>query len=565
MSYLVLARKYRPQTFEDVVGQEHVTRTLTNAIAMGRVHHAVLFSGPRGTGKTTVARILAKAMNCEQGPTKTPCNVCPSCIEITSGSSVDVFEIDGASNNGVDQVRDLRDNIKYMPAHSRYKIYIIDEVHMLSLAAFNALLKTLEEPPAHILFFFATTEPQKIPLTILSRCQRHDFKRIDAQATVAQLKMLCEKEGFRIDEESLAVIAREAGGGMRDALSLLDQLMASSEGDLTHERLMEILGVVDQNLMFDFSRAVMDRNAPRIIEIIDQLYGLGHDLKKFYQDLLRHFRNLMVVKMAPSPETLPDLSKDDLVRIKARVEPVSLFYLNQVLDFLFDLESSLRFSEQPKLVLEMAFIKLLHIQPILPIDVLIEKIDSMKSGSPAMEQSSVADAILPYQVTETSAPDKPSPPVPVRVAEPEGPGQDQPETQQSPTGAEIRDESFGVLWEKLLGVLAREQPFLATNLAGSSLISMEGDDLTLELNGNDFNIKTIKKEKNLGLLKSACQRFFGRPVNLVLIEKKTQNDVNQKRDEARKLKEEALNHPLVVEALEIFKGNIIDVKLIEPV
>ncbi|MBU4053265.1 MAG: DNA polymerase III subunit gamma/tau, partial [Proteobacteria bacterium] len=245
MSYLVLARKYRPQSFEDVVGQEHVTRTLTNAISMGRVHHAVLFSGPRGTGKTTVARILAKALNCEQGPTKTPCNVCSSCVEITSGSGVDVFEIDGASNNSVDQVRELRDNSKYMPAHSRYKIYIIDEVHMLSIAAFNALLKILEEPPAHVLFFFATTEPQKIPLTILSRCQRHDFKRIDAKDTMAQLKKLCEMEGFHIDVESLAIIAREAGGGMRDALSLLDQLMASAEGDLTHERLMDILGVVD--------------------------------------------------------------------------------------------------------------------------------------------------------------------------------------------------------------------------------------------------------------------------------------------------------------------------------
>jgi DNA polymerase-3 subunit gamma/tau len=547
------------------VGQEHVTRTLTNAISMGRVHHAVLFSGPRGTGKTTVARILAKAMNCEQGPTKTPCNVCPSCVEITSGSGVDVFEIDGASNNGVDQVRDLRDNIKYMPAHSRYKIYIIDEVHMLSLAAFNALLKTLEEPPAHILFFFATTEPQKIPLTILSRCQRHDFKRINARATVAQLKMLCEKEGFRIDEESLAVIAREAGGGMRDALSLLDQLMASSEGDLTHERLMEILGVVDQNLMFDFSRAVMDRNATRIIEIIDQLYALGHDLKKFYQDLLRHFRNLMVVKMAPSPEILPDLSEDDLIRIKATVEPVSPFYLNQVLEFLFDLESSLRFSEQPKLVLEMAFIKLLHIQPVLPIDVLIEKIDLMKSGFPVMQQTRVADDVLPYKTTGKPTQEHPFTPVSARVAEPEAPRQDQTEPQSNPTEGEIRDESFDAVWKKLLGVLSREQPFLATNLAGSELVSMEGDHLTLELNGNDFNIKTIKKEKNLGLLKSACETFFGRPVHLVLIEKKTQNDLNQKRDEARKLKEEALNHPLVAEALEIFKGNIIDVKLIEPV
>ncbi|MDY6952253.1 MAG: DNA polymerase III subunit gamma/tau, partial [Thermodesulfobacteriota bacterium] len=226
MSYLVLARKYRPQTFEEVVGQDHVTRTLKNAIRADRVAHALLFSGPRGVGKTSVARIMAKAMNCESGPTPSPCNVCRSCREITEGVSLDVFEIDGASNRGINEIRELRENIKYMPSHGRFKIYIVDEVHMLTTEAFNALLKTLEEPPPHVLFFFATTEAHKIPITILSRCQRHNFKRIGLEDILTSLRRVSHEMSFRIDDEGLVLLAREAGGSMRDALSLLDQVMA---------------------------------------------------------------------------------------------------------------------------------------------------------------------------------------------------------------------------------------------------------------------------------------------------------------------------------------------------
>ena len=263
MSYLVLARKYRPQTFEEVVQQTHVTTTLANAIKAGRVAHAILFAGPRGTGKTTIARIFAKAMNCRQGPRPIPCNTCQACEEITAGSSADVFEIDGASNNGVEQVRELRENIKYMPANSKFKIYIIDEVHMLSLAAFNALLKTLEEPPEHALFVFATTEPYKIPITIHSRCQRHDLRRIDPQALIAHMTMLCHKEGREVSSESLSIIAREAGGSMRDALSLLDQVISSTTGPIEHEQLLDMLGVVDRSLLFDLADGILGDDSAR--------------------------------------------------------------------------------------------------------------------------------------------------------------------------------------------------------------------------------------------------------------------------------------------------------------
>jgi DNA polymerase-3 subunit gamma/tau len=271
MSYLVLARKYRPQSFEQVVAQAHITLTLSNAISADRVAHAILFSGPRGTGKTTVARILAKAMNCKNGPTPSPCNECSSCKEITDGHAVDVYEIDGASNNSVDQVRELRENLKYMPAGSLYKIYIIDEVHMLSTPAFNALLKTLEEPPAHVMFIFATTEPQKIPITILSRCQRHDFKRINLESISSHLAFICSREDFDINDDSLEIIAREAGGSMRDAISLLDQVMSCSQESITHEQLLDILGVIDRKFLFGLSDAILRGELTTALDVLDDI------------------------------------------------------------------------------------------------------------------------------------------------------------------------------------------------------------------------------------------------------------------------------------------------------
>ena len=285
MGYLVLSRKYRPQSFEEVVKQDHVTRTLRNAIASGRLAHAILFSGPRGTGKTTIARILAKCVNCASGPTSIPCNNCRSCKEITSGHAADVFEIDGASNNKVENIRELRENAVYMPAHSPYKIYIIDEVHMLSDSAFNALLKILEEPPSHVMFFFATTEPNKIPITILSRCQRHDLRRIDIDAIIGHLEDICRKEGIDVGKEGLTIISREADGSIRDALSLLDHVISTAAGTVSTATILDILGGIDRQVLFDVSKAVFQRDIVTIIEIIDRLYELGsaHD-EMFYRN-----------------------------------------------------------------------------------------------------------------------------------------------------------------------------------------------------------------------------------------------------------------------------------------
>ena len=398
MSYLVLARKYRPQSFEAVVDQDHVTRTLINAIAAGRVAHAILFTGPRGTGKTTVARILAKAMNCAAGPTPEPCNDCQSCREITSGKAVDVFEIDGASNNSVDQIRELRDNVKYMPAHSPHKIYIIDEVHMLSTPAFNALLKTLEEPPAHVMFIFATTEPHKIPATILSRCQRHDFKRIALASITDHMQKLCGLEHFDISRSSLTLIAREAGGSIRDALSLLDQVTACSDGKIEDTQVLDLLGVIDRKMIFDLVQALLDGNAQKVLESLDVVHQRGHDMKRLYADLVEHFRHLMVVKLCRQTGRLVDLPAHEIQRLQEQVASVSTAHLNQLFDLLFKEEPAVKFSAQPKIAVEMACFRLLQAKPTLTIESLIEKLDTLRrqiEDSPADPAPQTADIQRP--------------------------------------------------------------------------------------------------------------------------------------------------------------------------
>ncbi len=507
MSYLVLARKYRPQTFEDVVKQDHVTQTLSHAIEAGRVAHAILFSGPRGTGKTTVARILAKAMNCEKGPTAHPCNVCRSCREITAGNASDVFEIDGASNNGVDQVRELRENLKYMPAHSRYKIYIIDEVHMLSIAAFNALLKTLEEPPPHVLFFFATTEPHKIPITILSRCQRHDMRRIETPDIVAQMKVICHSEARDVSVRSLELIAREAGGSMRDGLSLLDQILSSHSDPVDPETVLYLLGAVDQRLIEALAQGILARDAATMLATIDEAYSRGIDLKKLYTDLVTHFRHLMVIKLDSRLESLVAPVVEHLDAVKAQIAAVSEATLNQIFRLLYDRSIDVRMAPDPKIACETVMFQVLQIQPVLPMETLIEKLDRlrehMRSGPVASAEMPVA-ASLSRSEFPASAPDPPEAMAP-------GPGPSAPSKEAGPpaSGALTAAHDDSQRWAERVHAMAREYPALAAILQRSHVRRPEPERIDVVIEGSAFAAKRARQPKHMEIIRALCRDLFG--------------------------------------------------------
>jgi DNA polymerase-3 subunit gamma/tau len=544
MSYIVFARKYRPQTFEQVIGQTHVTQTLANAIGADRVAHAILLSGPRGTGKTTIARIMAKAMNCEKGPAGNPCNCCRSCNEITEGRAADVFEIDGASNNSVEQVRELRENLKYLPVHSRYKIYIIDEVHMLSLAAFNALLKTLEEPPSHILFMFATTELHKIPITILSRCQRHDLRRIDAEAISGQLMQICEAEQAQIDEQGLALIAREAAGSMRDGLSLLDHVLSCADGPVTAQHISDLLGVMERKHLLDFSGAVFARDIDAVLEKIDAVWRHGHEIKRFYADLVSHFHQLALLKIRSRANYQVDLPSREIDRMASQVADLPQSYLLQIFDGLFQAEHAIKISSQPKLALEMIFLRLFQTAPALPIDTLIRKLDQLRAG--------ISETQPPLQYAENAA---------VSDSVPETPTAAHPAaTRQAPADKPPNLENLQEVWRKVQSQVAEKKPSLAAFLNSCNPLSAADGCLELEVKGSAFTLKSIKKQ--MGLLESVCSHVAGRQMRIKLVENIHDTQANrEKKKEANRLKQDALSHPLVMETLEVFDGRVIDVKI----
>lgn len=373
MSYQVIARKWRPQSFTDVVGQNHITQTLSNALKNGRLPHALLFTGPRGTGKTSSARILAKALRCPNAQNFVPCNECDSCKEIAGGSSIDVIEIDGASNNGVDAIRELRDTVAFMPSSGKYKIYIIDEVHMLSTSAFNALLKTLEEPPSHVVFIMATTEVHKIPQTILSRCQRFDFRRISTRSITERLQLICDREGVTADDEALWVIARQGDGSMRDSQSLLDQVITFANGPLTRASVVEILGLTDRALLFETLNALIDRNSQAILKVIEKIAAAGFEPHLFSQDLLEMIRNLLLIKVSEAQASqileMPDSELQALSEMAGRLPEEDIHML---FDMALKGGNDIPRAQDPRIVLEVTLLRMASAPKLVDLKTLLQ-------------------------------------------------------------------------------------------------------------------------------------------------------------------------------------------------
>ena len=384
MSYEVFARKYRPQTFDDLVGQAHVSRTLKNAVAQNRLAHAYLFIGPRGIGKTSTARILAKALNCEKGPTVNPDGTCDNCKEIAAGNSLDVLEIDGASNNGVEQVRELRETCKYAPAGSKFKIYIIDEVHMLSTAAFNALLKTLEEPPDHVKFMFATTDPEKVLPTILSRCQRFDLRRIPAALIAKHLTLIAGKEKVNIAPAALYAIARGAEGAMRDAESTLDQLISFCGDKIEEADVLSMFGLTAQGQLLDLARAILDGEVEAALRQLNDLAGHGKDLGRLLSDLLNHFRNLLIYQVSRGDLTMLEVSEAEAAALSEQSKLAGAEAFTRILEVFGDAERRLRDAASKKILIEVALLKAIEARSAISLDTVLKaagKIEDMLRGT----------------------------------------------------------------------------------------------------------------------------------------------------------------------------------------
>jgi len=400
MTYQVIARKYRPQTFDEIIGQEPVVRTLKNAIEQNQVAHAYIFSGTRGVGKTTAARILAKALNCEKGPTVKPCGTCPPCAEIAAATAVDVLEIDAASNRGIDEIRELRENVRYLPARDPVKVFIIDEAHMLTTEAFNALLKTLEEPPPRVLFVLATTEPHRIPSTIHSRCQSFHFRSIGFQEILGVLARVAREEKVQVEPEALAVMTRAAEGSLRDALSVLDQALAYCGAKITAPQVRELLAVVEDEVLDQLVEAVATQSPQKMLQLVDALVRDGHNLQYFCKEALRHIRNLLVLRVGGPAAELAEAAGEERKRLEAAAGQFSEEDLLRFFNVLLRTEGELRWSPHPRLHLELGLLKLVEAERLVPLEEVLAEL----TGNPAPRPAPTAARSSPPTATRSAEP-----------------------------------------------------------------------------------------------------------------------------------------------------------------
>lgn len=547
MAYQAFARKYRPQTWASVVGQDHVTRTLANAITLGRVHHAYLLCGARGIGKTTIARLLAKTLNCTQPDAKTmePCNACHSCLEITEGRSLDVQEIDGASNTSVEDVREIRERVKFMPVSGKYKIYIIDEVHMLSTNAFNALLKTLEEPPAHVVFVFATTESQKIPATILSRCQRFDLRRLPQANVMSELQAIAKNEGFTLDPVAAALIARESEGSMRDAESLLDQAVAFGGNAVDVQTMTSILGLCDRAAIMRMVTAVLDHDAATLLTHAEDLFVAGVHLQRFVQEMISVLRHMWVLQACGKAVAMEDLLPDEVITITALAARSTPEELHQYIRILSDGVERLARSRTPRLTLETLLLQTTLVRPVIAVDQLLARLEKMESGEPVVR--AVPTVRHPRPGSESGA----------------GSGGDPAPVASSPAN------STNSSWAGFMTRLQQDKPQLASIVQHSVRQTVSDSIVSLVFPRGSIYADMIKEADRQAQLHGLLGQYFARPLRLdVTLDMAAVDDLQQtktkqreeKKEQARVATTEALQHTAVKDAMAILQAEIQEVK-----
>ncbi len=606
MSYLVLARKARPQTFDEVVGQRPVVKTLQNSLLRDRVAHAILFSGVRGVGKTTLARIMAKALNCEQGPARNPCNVCESCRTITAGSAIDLYEIDGASNRGIQEIRELKEKIRFLPTSSRYKIIIIDEVHMLTNEAFNALLKTLEEPPAHVYFMFATTELHKIPITILSRCQRYELKRVAPMDLGGHLQRLATEEGVRIEEGALDLIVREADGSVRDGLSLLDQVFSFGEKEISTDDVIQVLGLVSREVVLKLTRALLDQDPATAFQALDEIFSFGMDLKRFTADLLGCFRALILCKIKGCDELL-DISAQELVVFQELADRHSTQTLHMKLTLLMQGVGEMRHSGQPRLSMETTFLKIIQSSDVTPVTTLLSRLDNLLAGGAGQDNGPMGARVGEGARTVAPVPKKkqPSPPVADKkviykqvvgvrdqVAEPaisaalvtppdpngteqnvsegEIPPDGRPAPPSQPEGipdetpaqrVESHQRSVRRDWMDFIAYVRERSVWMAQDLQRADSAKEQGNELLLHY-VDPANCSMLRKDDSRKSITEFALDFFQKDLSVRFVLPDHDSEAGHEGKESP-LKERHLlaNDPLVLMTAEIFNGQIADIRV----
>lgn len=597
MSYLVLARKSRPQKFDQVVGQRPVVKTLQNSLIRNRVAHAILFSGVRGVGKTTLARIMAKAINCQaEDRSNRPCDECAACKEITSGAALDLYEIDGASNRGIQEIRELKEKIRYLPTTAKYKVIIIDEVHMLTTEAFNALLKTLEEPPAHVHFMFATTEIHKIPITILSRCQQYELKRISAEELYDHFLRLTKAEGFEIDPAALSLIVREAGGSVRDGLSLLDQMFSFGEKNITTTDVVEVLGLVNREVLMQLSQGLLEGRQAEVLQALDEIFKYGMDIKRFMEDLMGYFRNLILCKIEGCTPLI-DVPTEELKDFQKLAAHCSSENLQLKLSLLMSTADTLRFATQPRLTLEICFLKIVESANVASVASLLGKMDSILSGvlpteettppiqavNPALadkkkqqtletepgsavarQQSAISPTTSPTVKVnkEPSLQAKPIA-VPANSMEPQRskevvvPATDPPPLEIRPHEKDVRSH-----WPEFILYVKDRKIWMSQALDRADSFKQETEG-ELQLTYTDPNVCALIREKNnLQLLTEFALDFFQKPLKIKFKVPAAEDMIDENGDESPAQKRIQLtNDPLVIMVAEVFSGQIGDIRI----